>query len=264
MPSFCLATWNVNSVRQRIEHLQTWLKDTAPDVVCLQEIKCLDDAFPRLEIEALGYQVETFGQKTFNGVALLSKYRLEDITRGLGGDPSDEQSRFIEATLSLPSGHAVTVASIYAPNGNPLGTEKFPYKLKFLDRLRAHAKELLAEERIFLLAGDYNIIPTPDDAKNPDLWKNDALFQPESKAKWREFLALGLTDAVRACDASSDLYTFWDYQAGAFQKNNGIRIDHIALSPSAADHLDTIAIDKFVRAWDKPSDHVPVRAIFSF
>lgn len=263
MQEFSVATWNVNSVRQRIEHLQTWLNEKKPDFVCLQEIKCLDDAFPRLEIEALGYHVETFGQKTFNGVALLSKYRLEDVGRGLKGDPSDEQSRFIEATVSLPSGRAVTIASVYAPNGNPLGSEKFPYKLKFLDRLHAHAKHLLAEERIFMLAGDYNIIPTPADAKNPDLWVNDALYQPESRAKWRELLSLGLTDAVRACDDGHDLFTFWDYQAGAFQKNNGIRIDHIALSPEAADHLQSIAIDKYVRAWDKPSDHVPVRAIFS-
>jgi exodeoxyribonuclease III len=253
-----IATWNVNSVRQRVENLTAWLKEAAPDIVCLQEIKCLEETFPRLEIEALGYHVALLGQKTFNGVALLSKYQIEDVQRGLPGDETDEQARYIEAVVSTADG-VVRVASIYAPNGNPLGTEKFPYKLGFLDRLIAHARRLLGQEEAFVLAGDYNIIPQPIDAAHPEQWTNDALFQPESRAKYRELLALGLVDALRATTDAGQLYTFWDYQAGAWPKNNGIRIDHLLLSPQAADRLQSVTIDAHVRGWDKPSDHVPIR-----
>ena len=258
-----IATWNVNSVRQRIDHLTAWLKEASPDIVCLQELKCQDDTFPKLEVEALGYNVEILGQKTFNGVALLSKFRFDEVMRGLPGDDTDDQSRFIEGVFSTPKG-AIRVASIYAPNGNPLGTEKFPYKLGFLDRLIAHSRRLLAQEEAFVLAGDYNIIPMPEDAENPAQWTGDALFQPESRAKWRELLNLGLTDAVRATTDEHGLYSFWDYQAGAWPKNNGIRIDHLLLSPVAADRLKSSAIDKHVRAWEKPSDHVPVRIDLNF
>jgi exodeoxyribonuclease-3 len=253
-----IATWNVNSVRQRIDHLTAWLKEASPDIVCLQELKCQDDTFPRLEVESLGYNVEILGQKTFNGVALLSKFRFDEVLRGLPGDETDDQSRFIEGVFSTPNG-TIRVASIYAPNGNPLGTEKFPDKLGFLDRLIAHSRKLLALEEAFVLAGDYNIIPMPEDAENPAQWTGDALFQPESRAKWRELLNLGLTDAVRASTDEHGIYSFWDYQAGAWPKNNGIRIDHLLLSPAAADRLKSSAIDKHVRAWEKPSDHVPVR-----
>lgn len=256
-----IATFNVNSVKQRIGHLCDWLKDVSPDIVCLQEIKCVDEAFPRMEIEALGYNVETHGQKTFNGVALLSKHPFDEVTRGLPGDDADEQARYIEGVVSTKTG-VVRVGGLYLPNGNPLGTEKFTYKLAWMDRLIAHTKTLLAYEEPFVLAGDYNVIPTPLDAKNPDAWTGDALFQPESRAKFRELLALGLTDAVRATTDEGGLYTFWDYQAGAWQRNNGIRIDHLLLSPQAADALTGIAIDKEMRAREKPSDHVPVRAIF--
>ncbi len=253
-----IATWNVNSVRQRADHLAAWLTEASPDICCLQELKCTEETFPRLEIEALGYNIELLGQKTFNGVAILSKYRIDHVTRGLPGDESDEQARFIEVEISTAKG-ALRVASIYAPNGNPIGTEKFPYKIGFLDRLIARAKTHLANEENFVFAGDYNIIPMPEDAAIPSQWVNDALFQPESRAKWRELLSLGLTDAIRTTTGDTNLYTFWDYQAGAWQKNNGIRIDHLLLSPNCADKLISTAIDKHVRGWEKPSDHVPVR-----
>ena len=252
-----IATWNVNSVRQRVDHLVAWIKETSPDICCLQELKCTEETFPRLEIEALGYNIELLGQKTFNGVAILSKYRIDEVIRGLPGDESDEQARFIEISISTGKG-ALRVASIYAPNGNPLGTEKFPYKIGFLDRLIERAREHLANEEAFVFAGDYNIIPMPEDAENPAQWVNDALFQPESRAKWRELVSLGLTDAIRATNGNKQLYTFWDYQAGAWQKNNGIRIDHLLLSPLCADRLTGTRIDKHVRGWEKPSDHVPV------
>lgn len=253
-----IATWNVNSVRQRLDHLVAWLKESDTDVVCLQEIKCLDEAFPRLEIEALGYNVYTHGQKTFNGVAILSK-RPAEIQRGLPGDETDEQARYIEAVVPDEHGGIVRVASIYLPNGNPLGTEKFSYKLAFMDRLIRHARGLLALEEAFVLAGDYNVIPEPRDAKTPEAWVNDALFQPESRGKFRELLNLGLLDALRACNREDGVYTFWDYQAGAWPRNNGIRIDHLLLSPEAADRLVSCTVDKHVRGWEKPSDHVPVR-----
>ena len=251
-----IATWNVNSVRQRLEGLTAWLKERQPDVVCLQEIKCMDDAFPREPIEALGYNVAVHGQKTFNGVALLSKLPLEDVSRGLIGDDDDVQARFLEAVVAGPSG-AVRVVSLYLPNGNPPDTEKYPYKLKWIDRLIAFSLERLKLEEPLVLAGDYNVIPTAADAKNPAAWVNDALFLPQTRARFQALINLGLTDALRAVSDASDLYTFWDYQAGAWQKNNGIRIDHLLLSPQAADRLVAAGVDKHVRAWEKPSDHVP-------
>jgi exodeoxyribonuclease-3 len=254
-----IATWNVNSVKQRIEHLAAWLKEAEPDVVCLQEIKCMDEAFPVLEIEAAGYNVAVHGQKTFNGVAILSKHRFDEVIRGLPGDENDLQSRYIEAVISTPGG-VVRAASIYLPNGNPLGTEKFPYKLGWMNRLIDHTRKLLEYEEPLVLAGDYNVIPTPRDARNPDAWVEDALFRPESRGRFRELLALGLTDALRACDPDGEVYTFWDYQAGAWQRNNGIRIDHLLMSPQAADRLRDCRAVKHVRGWDKPSDHVPVYA----
>jgi exodeoxyribonuclease III len=252
-----IATWNINGVKARIEALLAWLKETAPDLVGLQEIKSVDEGFPRLEIEALGYHVETHGQKGFNGVAILSKYPLEDVTRGLPGDPTDEQSRYIEAVVSRPTGGVVRVGVLYLPNGNPLGTEKFPYKLAWMRRLEAHARARLALEEPFLLIGDYNVIPQPIDAKRPEAWVNDALYQPESRGAFEALKALGLTDCVRAV-TGDQVFTFWDYQAGAWQKNEGIRIDHILASPEAADVVAAVGIDRYVRAWEKPSDHVPV------
>jgi exodeoxyribonuclease-3 len=251
-----IATWNVNSVRQRLEGLTAWLKERQPDVVCLQEIKCMDDAFPREPIEALGYHVAVHGQKTFNGVAILSKLPLEDVSRGLIGDEDDVQARFLEAVVSGPAG-AVRVVSLYLPNGNPPDTEKYSYKLSWIDRLITFSLERLKLEEPLVLAGDYNVIPTAADAKNPAAWVNDALFLPQTRARFQALVNLGLTDALRAVSDASDLYTFWDYQAGAWQKNNGIRIDHLLVSPQAADRLVAAGVDKHVRAWEKPSDHVP-------
>jgi exodeoxyribonuclease III len=252
-----IATWNVNSIKQRVENAVAWLTATQPDVVCLQETKCVDDAFPREPFEDLGYNVAVHGQKSFNGVAILSKLPLEDVKPGLPGDDVDDHARFMEATISTPAG-AVRVASLYLPNGNPVGTEKYSYKINWMERLAHYAQERLELEEPLILAGDYNVIPTPADAHNPEPWVNDALFLPQTRAQFRALSYLGLTDAIRAVSAEPNLYTFWDYQAGAWQKNNGIRIDHQLLSPAAADRLTAAGIDKHVRAWEKPSDHVPV------
>ncbi len=252
-----IATWNVNSIKQRMDSLLAWLEERAPDIVCLQETKCVDDAFPREPIEALGYNVAIHGQKTFNGVAILSKLPFDEVTPRLPGDAEDDHARFIEAQISAGGG-AVRIASLYLPNGNPVGTEKYSYKLKWMDRLLRYARERLALEEPLVLAGDYNIIPAGRDARDPAAWTRDALFLPQSRAKFQALVNLGLTDALRATADEDGIYTFWDYQAGAWQKNNGIRIDHLLLSPQAADRLVGAGIDKHVRAWEKPSDHVPV------
>jgi len=252
-----IATWNVNSVRQRLEHLLFWLKEANPDVVCLQEIKCQEEAFPRLEVEAAGYNVAIHGQKTFNGVAILSKAPFEEA-RGLPGDDADEQARYLEAVIPHGAG-VVRVASIYLPNGNPPNTDKYAYKLKWMDRLIQRASHLLELEEPLVLAGDYNVIPEARDARDPAAWAGDALFLPQTRARFQALLNLGFTDALRATTDASGLYTFWDYQAGAWQRDNGIRIDHLLLSPQAADRLGSVAIDKHMRAREKPSDHTPVR-----
>jgi exodeoxyribonuclease-3 len=254
-----IATWNINGVKARLDTAVTYLKDAQLDVVCLQEIKCADEAFPGAAFEELGYNVAVHGQKGFHGVAILSKTPLEDVTRGLPGAPDggDAQSRYIEATLST-SGGALRVASLYLPNGNPIGTEKFDYKLAWMERLRRHAGQQLAVEMPLVLAGDFNVIPEPIDAKRPAAWVNDALFQPESRAALRRLIYDGFTDAVRVCHTEPGVYTFWDYQAGCWQKDDGIRIDHLLLSPQAADRLVAAQVDRFTRGWEKPSDHVPV------
>jgi exodeoxyribonuclease-3 len=252
-----IATWNVNSIRQRIENLTAWLADRAPDIVCLQETKTVDDAFPRAPIEALGYNIAVHGQKTFNGVAILSKFKFDEVTPRLPGDDADDHARFIEATISTAQG-ALRVASIYLPNGNPPDTDKYTYKINWMDRLSKYAHERLQLEEPLILAGDYNVIPATRDARNPDVWVNDALFLPKTRDNFQSLINLGLTDALRAVNDEAGVYTFWDYQAGAWQKNNGIRIDHLLLSPQAADRLVTAGVDKHVRAWEKPSDHVPV------
>lgn len=252
-----IATWNINSIKQRIGPLVKWLGERKPDIVCLQELKCVDEAFPREPIEELGYNVATHGQKTYNGVALLSKFPLEEVKSGLPGDDADDHARFIEAVISTGKG-AMRVASIYLPNGNPAPGEKYNYKLKWMDRLQQFARERLVLEEPMVLAGDYNAIPSPEDVHDPELWKNDALYLPDTRAKWRSLTSLGLTDAIRASSDDPGLYTFWDYQGGAFQKNNGIRIDHLLLSPQAADRLTAAGIDKQMRSGEKPSDHVPV------
>jgi len=253
-----IATWNVNSIKARLDNALAWLRQANPDIIGLQELKCEDHAFPAQAFEELGYHVLVHGQKTYNGVAIISKPKPEDVTRGLPGDDGDSQARYLEAVFARKSG-VVRIASIYLPNGNPLGTEKFEYKLRWMDRLQARAKALLKLEEPTVLAGDYNVIPTPLDAKHPENWTGDALFQPESRAKFRTLLNLGLTDAIRQMHGDAPgLYTFWDYQAGAWQKNNGIRIDHLLLSPQSADLLKSAHIDREVRTQEKPSDHVPV------
>lgn len=257
-----IATWNVNSLRLRLPHLVDFLNEAKPDVVCLQELKCQDEQVPRAEIEAAGYFIESHGQKSFNGVAIVSRRKLEDVKRGLPkntDDQGDEQSRYIEGVIATDKG-VVRVASIYLPNGNPLGTEKFAYKLAWMQRLEAHAASLLLLEEPLVLAGDYNVIPHPRDASEPGAWVNDALFQPESRGAFQRLQTLGFTDALRATTDAAGLYTFWDYQAGAWPRNFGICIDHLLLSPQAADRLKRVTIHKEMRAREKPSDHVPVMA----
>lgn len=256
-----IATWNVNSVRQRTEHLLRYLRDAKPDVLCLQELKCVDAAFPYSEVEAEGYNAAVQGQKGFNGVAILAKAPIE-ATRGLPGDPDDEQARYIEAVIHNGEG-IIRVASIYLPNGNPPQTEKYTYKLAFMDRLIAHVRNLFALEEPLVLAGDYNVIPAPRDAADPAAWEGDALFLPATRARFRSLLNLGLIDALRATTDDASLYTFWDYQAGAWQRDKGIRIDHLLLSPRAADRLTEAAIDKERRGEKRPSDHAPVEIILA-
>jgi exodeoxyribonuclease-3 len=252
-----IATFNINGIKARLPALLDWLQEAAPDVVALQEIKCLDDAFPRLELDGLGYNVETCGQKGFNGVAILSKRPMEDIARGLPGDDGDAEARWIEATVVGERG-AVRVCCLYLPNGNPAPGARYDYKLAWMERLRARAIELIETEQPALLAGDYNAIPEARDAARPESWREDALFLPQTRAAWRSSVNLGWSDAVREVTQEDKVYSFWDYQAGAWQKNNGIRIDHILLSPQAADRLSGAGIDADVRGREKPSDHVPV------
>ena len=253
-----IATWNINGVKARQPELEKWLRQENPDVVCLQELKSVDEGFPRAEIEALGYNVETHGQKSWNGVAILSKHRFDEVHRGLPGDDSDEQARLIEGVFSVEGG-AIRVCGIYLPNGNPIGTDKFDYKLKWLERLRVHAADLLAAERPTVLAGDYNVIPEDRDTFSRRAMADDALFQPESQAAFRTIVNQGWTDALRALrPAEPKLFTFWDYQAGAWQRDAGFRIDHLLCSPQAADRLRGAEVHKWARAEEKASDHAPV------
>jgi exodeoxyribonuclease-3 len=252
-----IATWNVNSIKQRVDNVVAWLKEREPDIVCMQETKCIDAAFPREPFEALGYNLAIHGQKTFNGVAILSKLPIDEVSARLPGDDGDDHARFLEIAVSTQAG-SLRVASIYLPNGNPPQTDKYPYKLAWMDRLADYARERLQFEEPLVLAGDYNVIPAGGDVYNPASWLGDALFLPQTRGRFHALLDLGLTEAVRATTDTAGVYSFWDYQAGAWQKNWGIRIDHMLLSPQAADRLAMTGIDKHVRAWDKPSDHVPV------
>lgn len=251
-----VATFNINGIKARIEALPRWLESASPDVVCLQEIKSVDEGFPSAIFEDMGYQVVTHGQKSFNGVALLSRFALEDVVRGLPGDDSDEQARWIEATVM--SNRPIRVCGLYLPNGNPAPGPKYDYKLAWMRRMEHRVRALLDQEEAFLCAGDYNVIPQAIDAAKPEAWVTDALYLPESREAFRRMLNLGLTEAFRARVQGPGHYSFWDYQAGAWERNNGIRIDHLLLSPQAADRLDDVGIDKACRAGDKPSDHVPV------
>ena len=251
-----IATYNINGVRARLETVLAWLADKAPDVALLQEVKIVDDAFPREEIERLGYRVEVHGQKSFNGVAILSRLPLEDVARGLPGDDEDAQARWIEATVI--GDRLVRVVGLYLPNGNPTPGPKYDYKLAWMDRALARARAMMASEEPLVFSGDWNVIPEARDVRRPDDWRGDALFLPETRAAFRRMEMLGLTDAIRARTQAAGLYTFWDFQRGAWERDDGIRIDHHLLSPQAADLLVDAWVEKEARGGVKPSDHVPV------
>ena len=248
-----IAIWNVNSIKARLPRVLEWLQDAAPDAVMLQELKCQDADFPALEVEALGYNVAVHGQKTYNGVAILAKQPIEDVQVGLAGDPADDQARYIEATVA-----DVRLCGLYLPNGNPVESDKFAYKLAWMDRLVARAEQLLDEETCFVMGGDYNVVPNDDDVFDPEGFADDALCRPESRRRLRILLNMGLTDAFRAHNAEPHAYSYWDYQRGAWQKDNGLRIDHLLLSPQATDRLVASGIDKRPRGKERASDHTPV------
>ncbi len=252
-----IASFNINGIKARLPALLDWLQSAEPDVVLVQEIKSMDENFPREPIEDLGYTVETHGQKGFNGVAILSKLPLEDIKRGLPGDPDDEQARWIEATV-IGDTTAVRLCCLYLPNGNPAPGPKYDYKLAWMKRLKDRAEVLLKAEEPFLMAGDYNTIPQPEDCWDTKPWEDDALFLPQTREAFRRIVNLGFTEAFRVRNSAPMNYTFWDYQAGAWPKNHGIRIDHFLLSPPCADLLRDCQIDREVRGREKPSDHVPI------
>lgn len=248
-----IATWNVNSVKARLVHLVDWLKSAAPDIVLLQEIKCTTEDFPRLEIEAAGYHCEAVGQKSYNGVAILAKAPIREPIRELPRGVDDDHARYLEATVG-----DVRVASIYLPNGNPIDTPKFKYKLDFLERLYHHTQELLATEQPVVLGGDFNVCPTDEDVWDPRAMARDALCQPETRAAFRKVLHLGWTDAMRALHPHGRRYTYWDYFQNRFARDHGLRIDFLLLSPRAADRLAACEVDRGPRAREKASDHTPV------
>jgi exodeoxyribonuclease III len=253
-----IASWNVNSIKVRLPHLLDYLKSAQPDVLCLQEIKCPAEDFPQLEVQALGYRVEALGQRAYNGVALVSKQPARDIVLGLPEAGDDEQARYIEASFTGAAGGEVRVASLYLPNGNPIGTDKFTYKLGWMERLHTHTQALLRREIPFVLAGDYNVCPADEDVYDPVALRDDALCQPESRARFRALLYLGLTDSYRGFHREPHRYTFWDYQAGRWNRDEGLRIDHLLLSPHAADRVTACEIDKSPRGKDRASDHTPI------
>lgn len=249
-----LATFNLNGIRARLPRLVEWLEREKPDIVCLQELKCADESLPIGDVEAAGYGAVWYGQKGFNGVAILTRGGTPKLRRtGLPGDPDDTHSRYIEAEMD-----GLVVASLYLPNGNPVGTEKFEYKLRWMDRLHSRAAELLEEERPVVLAGDWNVVPEDRDVFSVRATAHDALLQPETRAAWRRILHQGWVDALRALHPDEErLYTFWDYTAGCWQRDAGFRIDHLLCSPEAADRLRQASVDKWARAQEKASDHAP-------
>lgn len=246
-----IATYNVNGIKARLPRLIEWLDETRPDIVCLQELKSSDETLPVADVEATGYRGVWHGQKGFNGVAILARGEVPvEVQKGLGGEAEDDHSRYIEADI-----FGLRVASIYLPNGNPQPGPKFDYKLRWFDRLNARAAELYALEQPVVLAGDYNVIPTDQDIANPQAMADDALMQPESRAAFRRLAAQGWTDALRSIHPNGPLWTFWDYQAGAWPRDAGFRIDHLMLSPEAADRLVNAGVDKEHRGREKASDH---------
>lgn len=249
-----IATWNVNSIKMRLGNVLDWIKSCQPDVLMLQEIKCETSAFPVLEFNATGYKVQVLGQKAYNGVAIVSRYKIEEPLEHLPEAGNDTQARYLEASVN-----GIRLASIYLPNGNPAGTEKFDYKLAWLKRLRIHAKTLLQNEMPVVLGGDFNVIPEAIDVYDPKGWENDALFHPESRAAFRDVVHCGYTEAFRALHPQKKhAYTFWDYQAGAWDRDAGLRIDHFLLSPEAVDRMTYCGIDRAERGKDKSSDHTPL------
>lgn len=248
-----IATWNVNSVKARLGNVLDWLGQAKPDVALLQELKTVEENFPRLEIEDRGYNALVVGQKAYNGVAILSREAIEDPITRLPGDRGDEQARYAEATT-----FGLRVASIYLPNGNPVSTEKYAYKLRWMERLRRHVIDLLARERPVVLGGDYNVIPAPEDVYDPAGWTEDALYKLETRRAFRALVNLGLTDAFRALHPHEHAYTYWDYKGIAWSADQGLRIDHLLLSPEAADRLSACEIDRKPRGREKASDHTPI------
>lgn len=246
-----VSTWNVNSIKARLDHATRWVSEQQPDVLMLQELKGLE--FPLDAFKSLNYQVEFLGQKAYNGVAILSKHPINLIRTGLPGDDADEQARFIDAETK-----GIRFLNIYAPNGNPVDSEKFPYKLGWLKRLCAYAAELRDHNVPFVIGGDFNIIPEDIDCYDPAAWAGDALFRPESRQIFRVLSNMGLTDALRVFNKGRGVYTFWDYFQGSWQNNKGIRIDHFLVSPGIADRLTGCVVDANPRSWDKASDHTPV------
>jgi len=254
-----IATYNVNGIKARLPRLLEWLEETKPDIACLQELKSSDETFPESDVRAAGYGAIWHGQKGFNGVAILARgVDPVEVRRGLEGEPEDEHSRYIEADV-----FGVRVASIYLPNGNPQPGPKFDYKLRWMARLQERARQILAEEVPAILAGDYNVIPTNEDVYSIGAMADDALMQPESRAAFRTLCFQGWTDAIRARHPIGQMWTFWDYQAGAWQRDAGFRIDHLMLSAQAADRLTDANVDKSYRGREKASDHAPTWAVLS-
>ena len=251
-----IASFNINGIKARANALMTWLREAQPDVALLQEIKSVNENFPSDLFKDLGYNVAVNGQKSFNGVAILSKLPIEDIVTRLPGDSEDDQARWLEVTIV--GNQAIRMCNLYLPNGNPTPGPKYDYKLSWMRRLHEKAKELIDSEIPAFMAGDYNIIPQAEDAANIGAWEQDALFLPESRTEFRRILNLGFTDAFRAKHNGSGHYSFWDYQAGAWDRDDGIRIDHFLLTPQCADLLKNCQIDKHIRSREKPSDHVPI------
>ncbi len=247
-----IATYNVNGIKARLPRLIEWLGETQPDVVCLQELKSTDETLPVREVADAGYRGVWHGQKGFNGVAILARERPIEVQRGLEGDPDDDHSRYIEADVA-----GVRIAGLYLPNGNPVPGPKFEYKLRWMERLQNRADALLAEERPTVIAGDFNVIPFDDDVFRPEAMASDALMQPESRAAYRRLTASGWTDALRSRFPSGGVWTFWDYQAGCWQRDAGFRIDHLLLSPALADRLTDAGVDKAHRGRERASDHAP-------
>ncbi|MBL4613794.1 MAG: exodeoxyribonuclease III [Magnetovibrio sp.] len=253
-----IAIWNVNSLKARREHLLKWLKEFDPDVVMLQELKGVEEIFPMMEVNAAGYEAVVVGQKTYDGVAILSKTPIEVTATRLPGEEEDEQARYVEGIVRTNDGQGIRLGCIYLPNGNPTPGDKYDYKLRWMHRLYSHARDLLKTEEPFVLGGDYNVIPEDEDVYAPNKWTRDALFLPQSRNALRRIVNLGLTDAFRACNADDGRYSWWDYRSGSWNRDEGCRIDHLLLSPQAADLLKASGIDKTPRGWDKPSDHTPV------